>query len=55
MATDRFHDEGTYLHELAGVVDVRCPSCAGHAVVRVRSDDVPARVTCDHCGYTADE
>ena len=30
MAAERFHDEGTYLFELGGSVDVRCPSCGGH-------------------------
>lgn len=55
MAAERFHDEGTYLFELGGSVDVRCPSCGGHAVARARTDDHPARVTCTSCSFTADE
>ena len=27
MAAERFHDEGTYLFELGGSVDVRCEFC----------------------------
>lgn len=55
MTPDRFHDDGTHLFELADAVDVRCPSCRGHATTRARTPGTPARVTCTGCAFSADE
>lgn len=53
--TERFHDEGTYLHELGPTIDVRCPACGGRAIVRRRQEGVAARATCTACSFSADE
>jgi len=53
--TERFHDGGTRLDEFVRVVDVVCPSCGGHGVVRAPSADVRARVVCHECSFVAVE
>ena len=55
MTEERFTDEGTALSQLRGEVDVRCPSCDNHAVVRRSTDDRSAKVTCGACSFAADE
>lgn len=52
---ERFYDEGTYLAEFRGVIDVRCPRCAAHAAVRSPVDGSDGRVACSHCGFSASQ
>lgn len=56
---ERFDDEGTFLAELGDRVDVRCPSCGGHAFVTRGAPEIwlrhpprlPSTVRCTACAF----